>query len=83
MRQGGFLVLALAAPKRQPYSKPQHCIAKSHTMLCMANKEAISFRLTPEAIALIKELAKKLGVSQADIVEMAVRKLAKAEQDEK
>lgn len=52
-------------------------------MLCMANKEAISFRLTPEAIALIKELAKKLGVSQADIVEMAVRKLAKAEQDEK
>ncbi len=45
----------------------------------MANKEAISFRLTPEAIALIKELAKNLGVSQADIIEMAVRKLAKQE----
>lgn len=49
---------------------------------CMANKTATSFRLTPEAIALIKELAEKLGVSQADIVEMAVRKLAKVEQDE-
>jgi len=45
----------------------------------MVNKQAISFRLTPEAIALIKELAKKLGVSQADIIEMAVRKFAKQE----
>lgn len=45
----------------------------------MANKEAISFRLTPEAIAIIKELAKKLGVSQADVIEMAVRKLEKQE----
>jgi hypothetical protein len=45
----------------------------------MANKEAISFRLTPEAIAMIKELAKKLGVSQADVIEMAVRKLDKQE----
>ncbi len=40
----------------------------------MTKKEAISFRLTPEAIAMIKELAKKLGVSQADVLEMAVRK---------
>jgi predicted DNA-binding protein len=45
----------------------------------MANKESISFRLTPEAIALIKQLAKKLGVSQADIVEMAIRKKAEEE----
>ena len=45
----------------------------------MANKEATSFRLTPEAIALIKELAKKLGVSQTDIVELAIRKLAQHE----
>ena len=45
----------------------------------MRNKQAVSFRLTPEAIALTKELAKRLGVSQADIVEMAVRKLAQAE----
>jgi hypothetical protein len=45
----------------------------------MANKEPISFRLTPEAIRLIKEMAKKLGVSQADVIEMAVRKLAEQE----
>lgn len=48
--------------------------------MCMANKQAISFRLSPEAIALIKELAKNLGVSQADILEMAVRKFAQQEQ---
>jgi hypothetical protein len=48
----------------------------------MRNKESVSFRLTPEAIAIIKELAKKLGVSQADIVEMAVRKLEKQEKDQ-
>ena len=45
----------------------------------MANKEPISFRLTPEAIRLIQELAKKLGVSQAAVLEMAVRKLAEQE----
>lgn len=45
----------------------------------MANKESVGFRLTPEAIALIKKLAKKLGVSQADIVEMAIRKKAEEE----
>lgn len=46
----------------------------------MANKEAISFRLTPAAIASIRELAKKLSVSQADIVEIAVRKLEQQEE---
>lgn len=45
----------------------------------MANKEQIGFRLTPEAIALIKEMAKKLGISQADVIEIAVRKLAEQE----
>jgi hypothetical protein len=45
----------------------------------MANKEPISFRLTPEAIRLIKEMAKRLGVSQAAVVELAVRKLAEQE----
>jgi predicted DNA-binding protein len=39
-------------------------------------KQPIGFRLTPEAIDLIKELAKQLGVSQAAIVEMAIRKFA-------
>lgn len=47
--------------------------------MLMANKEATSFRLTPEAIALIKELAKHLGVSQTDIIELAIRKLAQNE----
>ncbi len=45
----------------------------------MRKKEAVSFRLTPEAIAIIKELAKKLGVSQADVLEMAVRKFEEQE----
>lgn len=51
-------------------------------MLSMRNKNSTSFRLSPEAIEIIKELAKKLGVSQADIVELAVRKLLKQERDE-
>jgi len=42
----------------------------------MRNKQAVSFRLTPEAKQLIKELAKKLGISQADVIEIAIRKLA-------
>ena len=46
----------------------------------MRNKIAISFRLSPEAIDLIKELARSLGVSQADIIELAVRRLQKQEQ---
>lgn len=45
----------------------------------MANKESISFRLSPEAIELIKALAKKLGVSQAAVMEIAIRKLAESE----
>lgn len=45
----------------------------------MSNKEAISFRLTPEAIRLIKRLADKLGVSQAAVMEMAIRKFAEQE----
>lgn len=39
----------------------------------MENKQPVSFRLTPEAIKLIKKLAKNLGVSQASIIEIAVR----------
>jgi hypothetical protein len=45
----------------------------------MRNKNAISFRLTQEAITIIKELASRLGVSQADVIELAIRKLAKDE----
>ena len=42
----------------------------------MTNKESTSIRLTPEAKRLLRELAKKLGVSQAAIMEMAVREFA-------
>ena len=45
----------------------------------MRNKKSVGYRLTPEAIALVKELAEKLGVSQADVVEMAIRKFVKEE----
>jgi predicted transcriptional regulator len=43
------------------------------------NKSNTSVRLTPEATRLLKELAKKLGVSQTAIIEMAIRKLAQLE----
>lgn len=43
----------------------------------MENKQSISFRLTPEAKRIIKSLAKNLGVSQAAIIEMAIREKAK------
>jgi len=45
----------------------------------MRNKNAISFRLTQEAITIIKELASRVGVPQADVIELAIRKLAKDE----
>lgn len=45
-------------------------------MYCMDNKHSITFRLTPEAIELIKQWAKKLGVSQAAIMEMAIREFS-------
>ena len=48
----------------------------------MGKKEAVSFRLSPEAVQIIRDLAKKLGVSQADVVEMAVRKLEEQERDQ-
>jgi len=42
----------------------------------MDTKLSTSVRLTPEAKRLLKELAKKLGVSQTAIMEMAVREFA-------
>jgi predicted DNA-binding protein len=45
----------------------------------MDNKQLISLRLTPEAKKLLKLLAESKGVSQAAIVEMLVRELAKKE----
>lgn len=45
----------------------------------MSNKQATSIRLSPEAKRLLAELAKKLGVSQAAIMEIAIRRLAQTE----
>lgn len=43
----------------------------------MANKIAVSFRLSAEAIRLIRDLAKQMGLSHASVVELAIRDLAK------
>jgi hypothetical protein len=43
------------------------------------NKQLTSLRLTPKAKRLLKLLAESKGVSQAAIVEMLVRELAKKE----
>jgi hypothetical protein len=42
-------------------------------------KEATSFRLSPEALELIRELAQKLGITRTAVVELAVRRIAKDE----
>jgi len=42
-------------------------------------KEPTSFRLSNEALRLLKVLADAKGVSQAAIIELAVRELAKKE----
>jgi hypothetical protein len=40
------------------------------------NKRPVGTRLTPEAIRLLLILATSLGVSQASVIEMAIRVLA-------
>lgn len=42
-------------------------------------KKKTSFALSEEGIKLIEELSRALGISQAGVVEQAVRKLARAE----
>lgn len=46
------------------------------------SEKQIAVRLTPEAKRLLIELAKKLGVTQTAIIEMAVRKFAEQEKVE-
>ena len=43
------------------------------------SEKQIAVRLTPEAKRLLTELAKKLGVTNTSVVEMAIRKFAVAE----
>jgi predicted DNA-binding protein len=45
----------------------------------MRKKHPTSIRLTPEAERLLKELAKKLGITQAAVMEIAIRRLAELE----
>lgn len=45
----------------------------------MSDKLSTSLRLSPEAKRLLAELAKKLGITQAAIMEIAIRRLAEKE----
>jgi predicted DNA-binding protein len=38
-------------------------------------QKASSYRLSPEAMEIIKEMSERLGISRAAVIEMAVRKL--------
>ncbi|WP_172600141.1 ribbon-helix-helix protein, CopG family [Sulfuricystis multivorans] len=42
-------------------------------------KQATSFRLSAEALRLLKLLADAKGISQASVIEMAIREMAKKE----
>ena len=46
---------------------------------CVMTKLPTSYRLSPEALRLIAKLAKHLGLSQAAVLEQAVRQLARKE----
>ena len=53
---------------------------QSERVLIMTRRQySTSFRLSPMALALLKKLAAELGLSQASVIEMAIRKLAKAQ----
>ena len=42
-------------------------------------KKAVAYRLSPNAIALIALMTEKLGISQAAVLELAIRLLAERE----
>jgi predicted DNA-binding protein len=42
----------------------------------MEKKRATSIRLTPEAKRLLTDMAQQLGISEAAVVEIAIRRLA-------
>lgn len=48
----------------------------------MTDKKASTYRFSDDARFLIDALAKQLGISKTDVLEMAVRKLAKKEKVE-
>jgi hypothetical protein len=40
-------------------------------------KKAVCVRITPEAVSLLKQVAATLGISQAAVIEIALRKLTR------
>ena len=48
------------------------------TLDLMANKYPTSFRLSKDALALLRSCAKKLGISQVAVLEMAIREFVKS-----
>jgi predicted transcriptional regulator len=45
------------------------------------SKISVSVRLTPSATQILKELAQRLGISQAAVIELALRKFARENQE--
>jgi predicted transcriptional regulator len=45
------------------------------------SKISVSVRLTPSATQILKELAQRLGISQAAVIELALRKFEKENQE--
>lgn len=43
----------------------------------MTEKTATSIRISPEAKRLLKELSRELGISQAAVIEIAIREYAR------
>lgn len=43
----------------------------------VVEKKPTSFRLTTEALRLLAEISEKLGISQAAVLELAIRDVAK------
>ena len=56
-----------------------HCIALGSTIDGMRNKIPKAFRLSENAVDLLTRLCEKLGLSQASVLEMSIRKLAEQE----
>lgn len=43
----------------------------------MADKQGTSYRLSPRGLALVAELAERLGVSHAGVIELSLRQTAR------
>ena len=75
---GGFLAVALA----ELHSKIPTNIPLCRYNIGMRHKVKTSITLSIEALRLLSELAKKLGLSKTGVLEMIIRKFAKLEEVE-